>query len=84
MNCTSDIQYIHVRNWSETVVSVYQFNGGNSHIVVHRDCWAVVSSGILLEHIFADALEILKTLPNRPLEYKPYKIFKDGLPLRVV
>jgi len=70
-----NIEYIYVRNWPKALVSVCQFGNKNHHIVVHRDCWAVVSKSLILDRVFAEALTHLKKLPDQPKDYMLYQSF---------
>ena len=58
-----------------TVVSVAQFNEGDSHIVVDGSCWVVMNNGNFTPWVSKEAAKILKQLPASPKEYGPYKRF---------
>lgn len=59
-----------------TVIAVACFNKGYSHIAVDDNCWIVVNGDRMSPWIFAEAMEVLKTLPNKPSEYKPLADFR--------
>jgi hypothetical protein len=83
MQADWNIEYVRARNWPDSLVSVCQFENGHCHIVVHRDCWAVVSRGLILDRVFSEAVALLKRLPDAPRDYAPYSAFTSGRKLGV-
>ena len=67
------------------VFSVATFNNGFSHIVVDDNDWVIANGhdgdARFSSWIFPEAMEVLKQLPNSPLDYQPYaeyrKIFHE-------
>jgi len=73
-----------VETWKgNTVVSVAQFNGGDSHIIVDGSCWVVMQKGNFTPWVSKEAAAILKQLPASPKQYGPYKRFVSRLALVV-
>jgi len=55
--------------------SVAELNDGYTHISVDDHCWTVTNNGVLTSHIFKEAMQALKQLPDSPDDYEPYKRF---------
>jgi len=70
-----EIKTLKLKN-GEEVTSVATFNHEFSHIVVDDSVWVVANGEdgklVFSSWIFPEAIEVLKSLPDDPLDYKPY------------
>ncbi len=55
------------------VLSVAVFNKGYSRIIIDDHCWVIMNGEKFSAWIFPEAAKILKHLPIRPDDYKPYQ-----------
>ena len=70
------VEKIKLKKGNATSVAI--FNDGYSHIIVDDNCWLIVNGDGISSWIFDEAMEVLKQLPNKPSNYKPYMNYITG------
>lgn len=62
-------------------ITVAEFNNGFSHIAIDDHCYLLLNDKKPSYHIFDEALEVLKQLPNNPDDYEPYREYLKSIGL---